>query len=1138
MSRSPEWEQVGQPMLKQLQSLGWETLVWSERRHSLERRSSRGVLLEQRLHRALKKINRGPDGGPWLDGWRIGSTVADLRTPSEGASNLLKANRHCTGMLLDGTTVAGLDGWDGGRDRIVDYIDWDDWEANDFLAVSHFTVAAPGRMPDVRPDVTLFVNGIPLVVVEAKSPGYEGGIADAIDQIRRYTGQPGGAASEGAERLFQTNQLTVVTTGERAAAATFSALPEHYTAWKDPYPAEADDIAAALGKTADTLTQQELLVAGMLAPQRLLDIVRHFTLFMDAGPGHTAKVVARYQQYRCVQRALRKLTSGDIRMAGSHPDRRGGIVWHTQGSGKSLTMVFLIRAMRYHPRLRRFKVVLVTDRADLERQLRRTAALTGETVDVARSANDLRGLLSRPGPGLVMAMIQKCRDIPDGEIGGPSSSAALGTLNDSSDILVIVDEAHRSHGSTLHTNLMAAVPNAARIGFTGTPIIMGKRKKTLEIFGDYLDRYTLRESEADGSIVPILYEGRTTDAAVRGASKMDELFFRWFSGLDDDQREAIQQKHTTMARVMEAPDLIAAKADDMLRHYVSTVMPDGFKGMIVASSREACLRYRDALNAARDSLVAELEKRLSDGAGDDGLSGGSASAAGTAGSPSAGSDESASAAGTAGSRDADESFLRDAVGRLSMIRALQFAPVISADYDDPPRYTEWTDKRLHRKRIDEFKLPLGVDDGDGCSPLALLIVKSMLLTGFDVPQAQAIYLDRMIQEAELLQAVARVNRPAPKKAHGLLIDYYGVSAQLTEALNAYVGGDGRLDPDVESALRPLTTEIDKLEPQRQRLRQLFVQRGAEPSAAPDAVDACVQLLADKRLRTEFDAALKTFLTTFDTILPRPEARPHTADAKLFGEVQIRAWRRYRGTTVSSFDPCEYKEKVRHLLDQHITALDLSRKIKPTLITVPGFTEHINGTKPHRSRASEMEHAKRFHILQYLDENPDHYEKLSQRIDGILCGLKSRWDQIALEFQDLSREIQVDRNSTGLNPHIELPFHDLMADRVASWASGSDTDPVGPVVADSVVADSVVADSVITAGPVTADRLAALTRELVADIRLTIGVVRFWDNSIKQDHLRKNIKCALDASDLFHFNSLDELSVELAALARANQSRMR
>ena len=237
MTSSPEWEKVERPLLEQLEVLGWETLVWSERQSPdrVDRSSDRDVVLEQRLHTSLSKLNLGPGGEPWLDEPRIKAAVAELVSMSAG-TKLLEANRRATRLLLRGVTVTGREGWDGGRDRTINYIDWEDWSGNDFLAVSQFPVATPGKAPNIRPDVTLFVNGIPLVVIEAKPPGSESGIADASDQLRRYANQRGTKTPEGAEQLFWTNQFTVATTGERAEAATFTALPEHYMAWKDPFP--------------------------------------------------------------------------------------------------------------------------------------------------------------------------------------------------------------------------------------------------------------------------------------------------------------------------------------------------------------------------------------------------------------------------------------------------------------------------------------------------------------------------------------------------------------------------------------------------------------------------------------------------------------------------------------------------------------------------------------------------------------------------------------------------------------------------------------------------------------------------------------------------------------------------------------
>ena len=1073
MSSGPEWELVERPLLDQLGSLGWETLIWGEQQPAddCDRASERDVLLEQRLRLALYEINLGPESTTWLDEPRINAAVAELRSMQPGV-RLLEANQLSSTLLIGGVTVPGLEGWDGGRDQTINYIDWDNWEVNDFLAVSQFRVATPGQAKDIRPDVTLFVNGIPLVVIEAKPSGKESAIADAIDQLRRYANQRGGAIDEGSEQLFWTNQFTVATTGERAEAGTFSALPEHYLAWKDPHPMTVAELAESLGKPAEQVTQQEMLTAGMLAPERLLDIVRHFTLFMELDSGSTIKLVCRYQQYRGVRKAVKRMLSGNTKAMDGHVDRRGGIIWHTQGSGKSLTMVFLIRAMRSHPELRRFKIVLVTDRTHLQKALGDTAALAGETVKVARNSKQVKELLSQHGPGVVMAMIQKYRDTTGVEGEGLGGDESFETLNESDSILVMVDEAHRSHASALHANLMAALPNAVRIGFTGTPIIMGKRKKTLEIFGGYLDQYTLRESEADGSTVPIFYEGRTTDGAVAGASKMDDIFFRWFAELTDEQRELLQKKYATTAQVLEAPEMIAAKARDILRHYISTVMPDGFKGMIVATSREACIRYFDALNAARDELVAEIDAGITAGWFEDDL-------------------------------------LEVAAPRRDLIEALDFAPVISGDHNDPPTYHLWTDKLRQEARVNLFKRPLG-SVSEKSDPLAILIVKSMLLTGFDAPHAQVLYLDRLIQEAELLQAIARVNRTARKKSYGLVVDYYGVSSQLTQALAAYTSAQGEIDPDVDGALRPLTAEIEKLSPQCERVRQIFVQRGVEPEPTVDSIETCVQVLEDERLRAEFDVALALFLTTFDIVLPRPDALPFVGAVNLFSEIQIQTRRRYRDTVDGDFDPHKYKEKVRALIDKHITVLDLSQKIAPVRITDPRFTEHVRGLSFDRAKASEMEHAVRHHIRQRMDEDPAYYGRLSERVDEILDRLEDRWDQIALELEEVIAEInagRADTDDTGLDPTTELPFHGLMADKVAS------------------------------SDPEAEQRLVGVTRALVEDVRRQISVVGFWENTTKQDELRKSIKRSLDDSNLFTYDDLDELAVELVSLAKANQRRL-
>ena len=366
MTIGPEFTEVEQPFIDQLVLMGWEHTPGSLEDPSLTGREGfREVLLLQELKAALYRINLDRDGKPWLDEGRIMQAVnALLRL---GTGKLLEANRKATELLIKGTVVDGVEGWDQGRGRTVHFIDWDNLQNNSFRAINQFQVACPAGQSDrhIRPDIVLFVNGIPLVIVECKSPYAATPLEDAVNQLQRYANRRRDLGvvdlSEGNEQLFHYSQFVVATCGEQARAGTFSSLAVHFLEWKDTSPTPMAEVAAELGKAGAALTSQEKLVAGMLRPAHLLDIVRHFTLFMESG-GRTVKLVCRYQQFRAVQLAIQRMLTGKTRARDGEQDRRGGIIWHTQGSGKSLTMVFLIRKMRSDPRLRRFKVVVVTDR--------------------------------------------------------------------------------------------------------------------------------------------------------------------------------------------------------------------------------------------------------------------------------------------------------------------------------------------------------------------------------------------------------------------------------------------------------------------------------------------------------------------------------------------------------------------------------------------------------------------------------------------------------------------------------------------------------------------------------------------------------------------------------------------------------
>ncbi|MCA9630971.1 MAG: type I restriction endonuclease subunit R [Myxococcales bacterium] len=1078
MSGGPELTDVEQPFLDQLASMGWKVITGSLDHPSVTGRESfREVLIRPDLEAALGRNNLR-DGKPWLDDTRVSQAIGALERISH--PRLMEANQEATALLLNGIPVEGLPDWDQGRAKTVHFIDWDNPENNTFTAISQFKVDCPGGQAkaSIRPDITLFINGIPVGVVECKSPTASEAMAQAVDQLRRYHNARKAAGeveeNEGNERLFHTNQFLIATSYDEARVGTIGAGTEHYLEWKDTEPVPLEQLQAELGK--ELLSSQNKLIAGMLRPAHLLDIIRHFTVYQQVS-GKTVKIVCRYQQFRAVQHAIERLRTGKTRAQDGEHDRRGGIVWHTQGSGKSLTMVFLVRKMRSMTELRRFKVVVITDRKDLERQLSATAVLTGETVRVGKSIGHVKKLLQAKGHGLVFAMIQTCVDRDLDSLSHEDEVGDLGLLNDDESILVMVDEAHRSHSSALHASLLQALPNCARIGFTGTPIIMGQKKRTHDIFGEFIDRYTIKESEADGSTVPILYEGRTAEGAVADGRDLDQLFEDLFSDKSGDELEAIKRKYATKGAILEAPKLIEAKARDMLRHYVEHILPNGLKAQVVAYSRRAAMRYQQALGAARDELVAEAEAL----------------------------DE--------GTRQLDDLALQSKPAKvraavrgwrtLGLLKRLEFAAIISGENNDPPEWREWTDSGKTEARIARFKKPLFHEDPQKADPLAFLCVKSMLLTGFDAPVEGVMYLDRPIREAELLQAIARVNRTGHGKTAGLVVDYYGVARHLKEALSAYS------DEDVEGALQSLADEIPKLRDQHARVLGLFRVREVDPIRD---IEAAIELLADERLRAEFAVKLKHFLATLDLVLPRPEALPFVNDAETLGELYTRARNRYReglpqlGKAIG--------RKVQRLIDEHIISLGIDPAIPPIAITDAKFSDHVTRQVSPRAKASEMEHAIRSHIKKKLDEDPVHYQQLSERLEEILKRFGEDWEQLSLALKDFVAQVTEGRkrdSDVGLDPQLHAPFFDVLREERVKEK------PVGA-----------------------ADKkwLADLTVDMVERIiRPEVRNVGFWKSASRQDELRGRLFIFLDDNEIVDFERADAVADRLLELAKANHSKL-
>lgn len=1070
MNAQDEFLLVEQPLLDTLAALGWVTLDGDpEVPDFTERGSFREVVLTKRLAAALRRINRDDQHQEWLDDARIQSAMSSLlRVP---ATKLIEANEQATRLLLEGVSVEG----DGdARGQTVRFIDFDHPERNDFLAVRQFR--AEGREA-IIPDLVLFVNGIPLVVIECKGPSINDPLRAGIEQLLRYTNQRDWIdEDEGCESLFTTNQLLIATCGDRAEVGTIGAGPDHYAEWKDVAPLTLEAVKAELSVTGE-LTGQQTLAAGLLRPAHLLDVIRSFMLFKRDG-NKTLKIVARYPQFRAVHKAIERLRTGQTREQDGDHDTRGGIVWHTQGSGKSFTMTFLVRKLRTLPDLRRFKVVVVTDRTDLQEQLSGSAVLSGEEPRKADSAAKLHSILGETGPDLVFAMIQKYRgpDEADADAGEPAADEVDGVVNESADILVMVDEAHRSHASTLHANLRRALPNCAMIGFTGTPILEDDKKKTEEIFGPFLDTYTLRESEADGATLPIRYEGWEAKGVVIDGQTIDGLFDDYFAERTAQDRRAIQGKYANRFKILEADQLITMKAGHMFRHYVENVLPRGFKAQVVAVSRKAAVRYREALAAGVRSLVQRLEALPPELLG-------------------------LSPENLVVLPDEDQYLVR-AHAHLDTLRRIEVAAVISGEPNDPPSWKEWGDPTKIEQRVGEkgwFKMPLTADDPDRQHGLAILCVKSMLLTGFDAPVEQVLYLDRPMRGAELLQAIARVNRTYPGKGCGLVVDYCGVAKNLAAALAMY------RQTDRDGVMRRLLDDLPTLEDRHRDAMDIFRDQGLD--IFRDRA-GCVDLLEPVAVRAEFTVKLRLFLEALDMLLPRPEGLPYTRDARQLGLINMQAKNRYRDGQLNTRGA---GPRVEQLIDQHIRASGIDPKVPPISILDVNFPQAVQAAGSSRARASEMEHAARYHISVHFAEDPAHYKKLSERLDDILKEFRDDWDQLAAQLWGLTEDVQraESRAVPGLDTMREAPFYRLIAEEHEG----------GTVPADQVEA------------------VKAACRSLVVELRQHLGRVDFWRNRPAQDRLRGWVVSHLDDCNAAPFEKLQVIADRVMQLARALHTRL-
>jgi type I restriction enzyme, R subunit len=992
-----------------------------------ERSDEREVLLRGRLIRALLRLNE------WMTEEQAERVIFQLeRIDAVGLGRNQRVHEYLVyGMPLDVEAPGGR------RTRIVRFFDFEhpDPEAgrNEYVVTTQFRVRRAndrdGSGEDdervVKPDLVLFVNGIPLVVMEAKSPSLlEAWKAKAVRQLRRYQEADPAWHGTGAPELFHTNLLCVAHCGASAAFAPIGAPENAYVDWKSVEPIPPADFEKRFGVPAKG---QARLIVGLLRPATLLDVLRDFVVF-ELEEGRLTKKLPRYQQHRAVRSAVARM------LAGRKPEDRGGVIWHTQGSGKSLTMLFLATALRRQPSLDNPTIAIVTDRTQLDTQITDTFRNCGfPEPERAKDTNDLRRLLRSTAGRTVMTTVQKFEEV----LGLGSRDA----LNDAENLVVMVDEAHRTQYGNLAARMRAALPNATFVGFTGTPIDKGF-KSTMRRFGGLIDTYTIPQSVEDGATVPIRYEARLAELQIEGPNTLDKLFDALFGDQPEEVRAEIRRRYANKETIAEAEQRIEAVALDISEHFKGKIRPNGFKAQVVAPSRAAVLRY------------------------------------------------------------------------VAHLRAFGIAatPVITWSHNDGPEFKE-------AREIDETAAVKAFKQA-GTAPEVLVVVDK-LLTGFDAPIEQVLYLDKALRDHGLLQAIARVNRRfsheqdgvPTEKTFGLVVDYHGVSRELRTALESFDWAD------VEQAMIELPANpgpvigaaADRAEGHFHGLN-LADRWACVLLFAADATTAGT-FKADAFERFEQDYRELTKL--MDQFLPDPQALPYLPRLKRLTE--IRAYVRAQFLREDeSVDWTAISAKVKQLLDTRISA-DVRALMKPISILDQDFNAKIADLPHDEARASLMEHAIRAQIKERLAENPAFYERLSETLQRVIQELRSRvidaaeaWRQMAAVAGEVRREVSI-AEEQGLTP-LSFAVYGLLAGERDEGSAASDT-----VLPRQVQFD---------------EGLKAVARQVDEVIGQHRSIVDWHLNNDVQRELRRDIKRLLRGKQELNEADLDELVRRIVDVARS------
>lgn len=923
------------PALQMLVNLGYTYLSPAEA-EKFRGGKTTNVLLEDVLRKQLKEINSirvsTNKTGLFTDE-NIERGILALKNLPMHEGYIVASEKAYNLITLGQALEQHVDG--DKKSFTLQYIDWKNLNNNIFHVTEEYSVMRSTSKEHYRPDLILFVNGIPLCVIECKRPDMKDPLKQAISQHLRNQQE------DGIRNLYVYSQLTLSIATQEAAYGT-NATPEKFWAkWQEKFNSDEeeqnynntlhqlknrklssaikDQLFAdrfkyvrqyfdALEQENILLTEQDNYLFGLCRPERLMDIVFNYILF-DNGE----KKVARYQQFFAIKKTMQRIKNIDKNR------RNGGVIWHTQGSGKSLTMVMLAQAIAMDPSIRNPKIILVTDRTDLDRQISETFRKCGRFVENANTGQRLVELLESKSDAVVTTIINKFM----------AAVKKISKPLDSPDIFVLVDEGHRTQHGIFNIDMQKTLPNACFIAMTGTPLFK-KDKSTAAKFGGVIDAYTVDQAVIDKAVVPLLYEGRLALQDVN-ASPIDTFFKMVSEPLSDYQKADIKKKFARYDHLNSAEQKMRMIAWNISYHFRENWQGTPFKAQLVCDKKVNAIKYKEYLDEIGIVSSAVLISSI------------------------------------------DEREGEDSAYEKSTEKEKQFWKRMMDEHGNSKTYEKNIINRFKNQKDPE-----------------IIIVVDKLLTGFDEPKNTVLYLTRNLQGHKLLQAIARVNRIYPDKEFGYIIDYYGVIENLDNALQLYSSFEEFDEEDLAGTLTNISDEIKKLPQKHSELWDIFKtilnKRDAE---------AYQQLLKDEAIRVlfydklaAFAKALKLALSSIDfhNLVEEKNINRYKEDLTMFLKLRLAVIERYS----DEIDYKQYEGQIQKLIDTHITTEKIETITElVNIFDKDKFQQEVENTTGKAAKADKIASRTSKHITEKMDEDPAFYKKFSQMLKETIADYEAK-----------------------------------------------------------------------------------------------------------------------------------------------------